>query len=174
MSKQVTGSQKFASLEIVDSAKFDNEIVFDDLAMVGSNLSIICSEDITISSTGTSSPWGINILSVGPITVSSTQGHNWILAGFNDTLTPSSGTVSIGHSTDTSPVSAFSVEYDSFSDSSKIGMFGVTPVEQPTESISEATITPGVIADNVVVDTKFGGYTIGQVVQALKTMGILS
>ncbi len=174
MSKQVTGSQKFASLEIVDSAKFDNEIVFDDLAMIGNNLNIVCSEDITISSTGTSSPWGINVLSVGPITLSSTQGHNWILAGFKDTMTPSSGTVSIGHSTDTSPIGTFSVEYDSLSDSSKIGMFGVPPVEQPTESISEAAITPGVSLDNVLVDTKFGGYTIGQVVHALKELGLLS
>lgn len=142
MSKTVVGSQKFSSLEIVDSAKFDNEIVFSDLAMVGTGLSILCSEDVTISSTGTSAPWGVNVLSVGPVTTSSTQGTNWVLAGFDDGITPTSGTVALGHSTGLSPVTALAVEYNSSSDENRIGFFGVTPVAQPAAPVD----LPGVIA----------------------------
>lgn len=173
MSKHVVGSQKFASLEIVDSAKFDNEIVFDDLAMVGDSLNVICSEDITLSSTGTTTPWGVSILSVGPVTVSSSQSTNWITAGFNDGITPTSGTVGLGHATGGTPVPGLLVEFESVSGEVRLSAFGATPVAQPTAAGAAAAFvanTSGIANDTAT----FGGYTIGQVVQALQNLGLLA
>ena len=76
MSKQVVTSAKFASIEVVDSAKFDNEIVFEDLDMAGTALTITASEDIAITSTGEATPWGVSVLAVGPITSTSTGSTN--------------------------------------------------------------------------------------------------
>lgn len=131
MSKTILGSQKFSSLEIVDSAKFDNEIVFSDLSMSGESLNIVSSKDLSITSTGTSSPWGINILSVGPITSSSTNGKNLILSGFSSSSVKQDGNVSIGHSTEGDPISQIEVVWDSLSEENRIGFFGTAPVKQP-------------------------------------------
>lgn len=173
MSKTVVGSQKFASLEIVDSAKFDNEIVYGDLSMTGSSISIVCSEDVTISSTGASGPWGVNILSVGPVTSSSTQSTNWVLAGFDDGVAPTSGTVGLGHSTTGAPVGGLAVEFESVSGETRVGAFGATPVAQPTTAGAAAAFIAGTsgIADD---SATFGGYTVGQVVQALQNLGLLA
>lgn len=173
MSKHVVVSQKFSSLEIVDSAKFDNEIVFSDLSMSGSSLNIVGSEDVTISSTGTSSPWGVNILSVGPVSISSTQSTNWVLAGFDDGVAPKSGTVGLGHSTGGSPIGGLLVEFESVSGEVRLGTFGATPVAQPTTAGASAAFvanTSGITNDTAT----FGGYTIGQVVQALQNLGLLA
>jgi len=173
MSKHVVGSQKFANLEILDSAKFDNEIVFEDLSMVGESLNIICSEDITLSSTGTSSPWGVSVLSVGPVHISSSQSTNWITAGFNDGIAPTSGTVGIGHSTGGAPIAGLLVEFESTSGEVRLSAFGKTPVAQPTTaSASAAFVHNG--GSSVSVNDTFGGYTLGQVVQALKDIGLLA
>lgn len=174
MSKTIVGSQKFSSLEIVDSAKFDNEIVYEDLIMSGSSISLICSEDVTISSTGTQSPWGVNILSVGPITSSSTESENLVLSGFNDGVSPSSGVVGLGHSTGTGYSLGFSVEYDSLSNQSKIGAFGVVPVEQPDNTIQAATPFAGNSSGIVDDSATYGGYTVGQLVAAMKSLGFLA
>lgn len=173
MSKAVFGSQKFASLEIVDSAKFDNEIVYGDLSMSGKSLSIVCSEDVTISSTSTSTPWGVNILSVGPVTSSSTQSTNWVLAGFNDGVAPTSGTVGLGHSTDGNPVGGLLVEFESVSGEVRLGTFGATPVAQPTTAIPSGPFSSnssGIVDDSAT----FSGYTIGQVVNSLRELGLLA
>jgi hypothetical protein len=53
-----------------------------------------------------------------------------------------------------------------------LGLFGATPVVQPTTGLASASrIIVGTATVNV--DDTFGGYTIGQVVTALKGVGIL-
>ena len=54
----------------------------------------------------------------------------------------------------------------------QIGFFGNTPIDQPTNSITAATLVAGV--GGVQADTStFGGYTIGQLTQALINLGYL-
>jgi len=56
---------------------------------------------------------------------------------------------------------------------SSIGMYGVTPTTRATTGIGAATFTANTsgISDDTAT---WGGYTIGQVVQALQTIGILT
>jgi hypothetical protein len=54
----------------------------------------------------------------------------------------------------------------------EIGLFGVTPIAQPTTGIAGATVTAGGGAP-VLEDDLFAGYTVAQVVQALVNLGIL-
>jgi hypothetical protein len=54
----------------------------------------------------------------------------------------------------------------------QIGLFGVTPIAQPTKTIAEAAVTPGG-GGSILEDDTFGGYTVAQVVQALIDLGIL-
>lgn len=57
--------------------------------------------------------------------------------------------------------------------SQKIGMWGATPIVQPTTSVGAATLTGG--GGTTLTDTDtFDGYTIKQVVKALRNMGILA
>jgi hypothetical protein len=53
-----------------------------------------------------------------------------------------------------------------------LGVFGTTPIAQPTTGIASATFaanTSGIVNDTATFD----GYTIGQVVKALRNLGIL-
>lgn len=53
------------------------------------------------------------------------------------------------------------------------GFFGATPVAQPTTSVSAAAFvanTSGISDDTAT----YGGYTMGQVVAALKALGLLA
>ena len=55
----------------------------------------------------------------------------------------------------------------------KLGFMGATPVAQPTTGISASAFvanTSGISDDTAT----FGGYTVGQVVAALKALGILA
>jgi len=56
----------------------------------------------------------------------------------------------------------------------QIGFFGVTPVVRPTTAV--ATVARVAVAGGNAVDDNdtFGGYTIGQIVNALKSIGILT
>ena len=57
--------------------------------------------------------------------------------------------------------------------SSLIGFYGVTPVVQPTTGVTGATRVGG--GGNAVTDTDtFDGYTIGQIVKALRNIGVLA
>jgi hypothetical protein len=58
--------------------------------------------------------------------------------------------------------------------SQKIGFYNATPVVQPTTGIDEAAFVENSGGTAVNVDSTFGGYTIQQVVQALKTLGLLA
>jgi len=54
-----------------------------------------------------------------------------------------------------------------------LSLFGVTPIARPTTSISAATFVAN--SSGISDDTAtYGGYTIGQVVQALKDLGALT
>ena len=174
MSKQVVTSAKYAALEVVDSAKFDNELVFEDLNMEGTALVMTASEDIVISSTGTGAPWGVSILSVGPVTSSSTESTNWVLSGFDDGVTQNDGSVVLGHSTATTPVAVVEAAYDATADETRLGFFGATPVAQPTDAI----VDPGDFTANGSGITngtaEYEGYTVGQIVVALQGLGILA
>ncbi|MCP4173155.1 MAG: hypothetical protein GY758_20550 [Fuerstiella sp.] len=55
----------------------------------------------------------------------------------------------------------------------KVGLFGATPVTRPTTGHAAATFaanTSGISDDSATFD----GYTIGQVIQALRDVGVLS
>jgi len=54
----------------------------------------------------------------------------------------------------------------------EIGLFGVTPILQPTTGIAGATTVVG-IGLPITEDTTFGGYTVAQISQALINLGIL-
>lgn len=54
----------------------------------------------------------------------------------------------------------------------EIGLFGVTPIPQPTTGIASATVTGGGGA-TIHENTLFAGYTVAQVVQALINLGVL-
>lgn len=56
---------------------------------------------------------------------------------------------------------------------SKIGFWNATPVAQPTTAIAEATFTENPGGTAVNVDSTFAGYTLQQIAQALKDIGIL-
>ena len=55
----------------------------------------------------------------------------------------------------------------------KIGFFAVTPIVRPTTSIGSATVVSGA-GGNVKHDDTFDGYTVEQVVRALRNLGILT
>jgi hypothetical protein len=58
--------------------------------------------------------------------------------------------------------------------SQKVGFWNTTPIVQPTTAVTEATFVEN--AGGVVVndDSTFDGYTLGQVVKALRNIGLLA
>ncbi len=56
----------------------------------------------------------------------------------------------------------------------QIGLFTATPISQPTSSITDTCAATGGSTSQIYDDTTFGGYTIGQVVTALKALGALA
>jgi hypothetical protein len=65
-------------------------------------------------------------------------------------------------------VDVFTVKADS-----KIGFFNATPVVQPTTGIAESAFVENSGGTAINVDSTFDGYTVQQVVKALKDIGIL-
>ena len=59
------------------------------------------------------------------------------------------------------------------STSQKIGFWNVSPISQPTTAIAEATFVENSGGTAVNVDSTFAGYTLQQIAQALKDIGIL-
>ena len=57
--------------------------------------------------------------------------------------------------------------------SQKLAFYGDTPIVQPTTAVASATAVHG-SGTAVKEDSTFGGYTIGQVVTALQTLGLLA
>jgi hypothetical protein len=56
----------------------------------------------------------------------------------------------------------------------KIGLFAVTPIVRPTTSIGSATFSSPGAGSNIKTDDTFDGYTLQQVVKALRDLGILT
>lgn len=54
-----------------------------------------------------------------------------------------------------------------------LGVFGTTPIAQPTTGVAPSIVAPGV-GTNVLQDDTFDGYTVAQVVKALRNLGILT
>ena len=57
--------------------------------------------------------------------------------------------------------------------SQKLAFYGDTPIVQPTTAVASATFVHG-SGTSVKEDSTFGGYTIGQIVTALQTLGLLA
>ncbi len=55
----------------------------------------------------------------------------------------------------------------------KLAFYGDTPIVQPTTAVASATAAHG-SGTAVKEDSTFGGYTIGQIVTALQTLGLLA
>jgi hypothetical protein len=55
----------------------------------------------------------------------------------------------------------------------KLAFYGDTPIVQPTTAVASATAVHG-SGSAVKEDSTFGGYTIGQIVTALQTLGLLA
>lgn len=60
------------------------------------------------------------------------------------------------------------------STSQKIGFWNTAPVEQPTTAVSTGVYAHTGGGNNIKTDDTFDGYTIGQVVSALRSIGILA
>ena len=174
MSKQVVTSAKFASLEVVDSAKFDNEIVFEDLAMTGTALTITASEDIAITSTGEATPWGVSVLALGPITSSSTESTNTITSGYFDGVTDVDGSVVLGVNTATVPTAVVEASFDATAGETRLGFYAAAPVAQATTALVDPAVF--VAATSGITDgtATYGGYTVGQLVLALQNLGLIA
>jgi hypothetical protein len=57
----------------------------------------------------------------------------------------------------------------------KFAFWNKTPIAQPTTSIASATYAAGGGSGSIIkTDDTLGGYTMGQVVQALRNIGILA
>jgi hypothetical protein len=56
----------------------------------------------------------------------------------------------------------------------KIGFWNVTPIEQPTTGIAEAAFVANAGGTTVTDDSTFDGYTLQQVVKALRDTGLLA
>jgi len=60
------------------------------------------------------------------------------------------------------------------STSQKLGFWNKTPVVQPTTSVTAATVVHNAGGNTIKTDDTFGGYTLAQVVGALRLIGILA
>jgi hypothetical protein len=169
----VLTSARFSALEVVDVARFDNEIVFMDLVMSGTNLSILATELVTIGSTGTTAGNGVIISAAKDISVMVTGAGSAINVAAGDVSTTNNGLFSIGHLNAGVMVPAFRYSYDGTLQVDKLGLFAATPVAQQTTAVVAAAFvanTSGISDDTAT----FGGYSIGKVVAALKLYGILA
>lgn len=169
MSKNIVVSQKFSDLEVVGSAKFDDEIVYADLVLDGTSLAVICSEDISLTSTGTASPWGISLISNGPVGVTSARSNISLLAG-TDATTDYSGNVYLGYKTASSTVNIFQTQFDSGSGTSRIGFFAATPV------IKQTAVTPATTQGSsyVQADANTVVTAVNGIITRLQAYGLLA
>ena len=176
MSKHVVGSAKFSSLEVVNDAKFDGDLTFDDLNMSGNSMVINVTEDLVINSTGEASPNGVQVVSVGDVLTMSSAGTNSVLSGtYNGVGDGEDGEVILGYMDNDAEavVPVVHAVYTLGTDASSLGFLGATPVVQVTDAIAASAFvanTSGISDDTAT----FGGYTIGQVVAALQAYGLLA
>ena len=173
MSNQIPTSARFSSIDVTNSARFQDEITFEELTMDGTGLTITATEDIVIESTATSTPWGVSVLAVGPVVSASTASYNWTLSGVDDVVNVD-GSVVLGYSTATTPVAVVESGFYAATGVARLGFFATVPVDQPTDAIASAAPAGTGVGEVIAATTTFGGYTIGQIVTALVDLGLLA
>ena len=149
---QVVGSAKFHALEVVDSAKFDNEVVFGDLTLDGEDLSIVCSGVFSVTSLATDSTTntsvvftGIDMSAVEEVTIHSSTKNTALLAGVDDTV-DSDGIVVLGHK-DAAGNTVAHVQAGWVGGASTLGFYGTAPIAQQTGvAVSAAGIHAACVA----------------------------
>jgi hypothetical protein len=158
---QVIGSAKFHSLEVVDSAKFSNEIVFEDLTMDGEDLTIALSGVFTLTSlaTDTTSPAvdfvGISMTAVEEVQIQSTSSQASILGGDEVTganAAVTTGSVVLGYTLNAVVTPAVEVVLPATGTANvAIGFFNTTPVVQQTSPALPTDLTTSQAAINTIV-----------------------
>jgi hypothetical protein len=120
----VNGCYRLESLEVIGYAKFDSEIVFNDISMSGESMAVSVSGDISfVSSAGSAT-----VMTSGDITIDSTGGTVIIQSGVTSSV---SGSVSLGYGDGTTGThSIVKAEYD-MAGNELLGFFGSTPVVKP-------------------------------------------
>lgn len=106
---------------------------------------------------------------VGIITFDATGNGSSLLfadsAKFNELVTHAEG-ANIATGTTTGSIVATTT-------SQKLGFWGTTPIVQPTTAVSAATFVANTTSNFVYQESTFDGYTIQQVVKALRNAGLL-
>jgi hypothetical protein len=169
----VLSSARFSALEVVDVARFDNEIVFTDLIMSGMNISILATELVSIGSTGTATDTGIALTAANDINMVVTGAGSLINVAVGDSAATNNGTFTLGHLDAGVMIPAFRYAYNGTSEVDQLGLFAAAPVAQQTSAVVAGAFVAG-SGTSVNDDSTFSGYTVGQVVAALKAYGLLA
>lgn len=137
--------------------------------------------------TGNTSPTQCTYIGNGTRSISGGNATNEIVIGYG-AVGNGSNSVTLGHTTVTntylrgdihlenSPSIYFSTVTGTSIGSApteKFSFYGVAPIVQPDNLITSATVVHG-SGQAVKDDSTFGGYTIGQIVKALQTLGLLA
>jgi len=137
---------------------------------------------INVTTLVTSGPSSLGALSVTTLVVTGPSTQASVSVGTLSVSGPSTlGSVSVGTLSVSGPSTLGSVSVGTLSVSgsllsavsSTVGLYGVTPVIQPTTAVISATTTVAGAGTGILDDTAFSGYTVAQVVQSLINVGIL-
>ena len=143
---QVVGTAKFHALEVVDSVKLDNEVVFKDLTMDGEDLSIVCSGVFSVTSLSTSASLvGIEMTAVEEVKLYSSAKNTELLAGLDDTVDVD-GVVVMGHK-NAAGTTVANVQAGWVGGANVLGFYGTAPIAQQTGvAVSAAAIHAACVA----------------------------
>lgn len=158
---QVVGTQKFHSMEVVDTAKF-SEIVAVDLTMDAANdISVVASGTISLTSlaTDTTSPVvdfvGISMSAVEEVQIHSTASQASLLGGGEVTganAAVTAGSVVLGHTLDSAVVPVVEVVLPATgSANAAVGFFNTTPVVQQSAPALPTDLATSQAAINTIV-----------------------
>lgn len=146
----------------VDPALRNKKITFSGFRDYLDQYYINVGEDLSYNNATISGNLGVSgNTSLNNLTVSSDSDFQAVIVGDNLTI---SGDLIVGTTTGTKIGTA---------NTQKIGFWNTAPVVQPTPSIAEATFVAN-IGSAIHRNSTFDGYTIAQVVAALRQVGILS
>ena len=149
-------------------------------ALTGASATNVNELVINPSFTANANPGVFNGINLAP-TINQTSGANGITRGIwiNPTLTAAADFRAIevrAGSTSTHDLillaNAAGNKVFEVNAAQEIGLFGVTPIPQPTTGIASATVAGGGGA-TIHENTTFAGYTVAQITQALVNLGIL-
>ena len=132
---QVVGSQKYHALEVVDSLKVDNELVFSDLTLDGNDLSIVCEGTFSLMSMATDTTAidfvGIDMIAVEEVVISSSGKNASLLAGVDDTVN-TNGVVVLGHRDADGNTIVAHVQAGWVGGVNTLGFYGTAPIARQT------------------------------------------